>query len=145
MTWPAPKVGQVIRYAYLWKREAAGGQEEGLKHRPAVIVVAQRRDGGDLRVVVAPITHAPSPDPDGAVEIPAATRRRVGLDDRRQWIVLTDLNSFLWPGPDLRPAPGQGPASVIMGVLPAKLSISLNERLQALLRARRVAITTPNE
>lgn len=145
MTWPAPKVGQIIRYAYLWKREAEGGQEEGLKDRPTVIVIAQHRNGKRWRAVVAPITHAPSPDPDGAVEIPEATRRRVGLDAERQWIVLTDLNSFLWPGPDLRPTPGKGAASVVMGLLPEKLSALLNQRLQALLRARRVAITSRTE
>jgi hypothetical protein len=145
VTWPTPKVGQVIRYAYLWKREAERGQEEGQKHRPAVIVVAQRRVGDDVRVVVAPITHAPPLDVGDVVEIPTATSSRVGLDDERQWIVLTDLNSFLWPGPDLRPAPGKGAASVIIGMLPGSLSALLNERLQALLRARRVAITSRSE
>ncbi len=143
MTWPAPRIGQVIRYAYLWRREAEAGLEEGRKERPCVIVVAQYRDGAQTRVVVAPVTHAP---PRGdTLEILPATRRRIGLDDERQWIVLTELNTFLWPGPDLRPAPGQSPASVIIGLLPAKFSALLNESLQALLRARRVAITTRSE
>ncbi len=38
MTWPAPQVGQIIRYSYLWKSEADRGQEEGLKERPAATV-----------------------------------------------------------------------------------------------------------
>ncbi len=145
MTWPAPKVGQIIRYAYLWKREADTGLEEGQKDRPAVIVVAQRRDGDDIRVVVAPITHAAPVDPNNALEIPRATCRRVGLDGERQWIVASELNSFLWPGPDLRPLPGQGAASVVMGLLPAKLSAMLNERLQARIVQRRIAITARGE
>lgn len=145
MTWPAPQVGQIIRYAYLWKREADAGLEEGQKDRPAVIVVAQRRDGDDIRVVVAPVTHAPPSDSNDALEIPRATCRRVGLDGERQWIVVSELNSFLWPGPDLRPSPGLGPASVIMGLLPANLSAILNERLQARIVQRRIAITARGE
>lgn len=145
MTWPAPQVGQIIRYAYLWKREADAGLEEGQKDRPAVIVVAQRREGSDIRVVVAPITRAPPTDPHDAFEVPRATCKRVGLDGERQWIVVSELNSFLWPGPDLRPLPGQGPASVIMGLLPAKLSAMLNERLQTRIVQRRIAITPRGE
>ncbi len=145
MTWPAPHVGQIIRYAYLWKREADAGLEEGQKDRPAVIVVAQRREGEDIRVVVAPITHTAPNDPSEALEVPHATCRRVGLDGDRNWIIVSELNSFLWPGPDLRPLPGQGPASVIMGLLPAKLSVMLNERLQARIVQRRAAITARGE
>jgi hypothetical protein len=142
VSWPAPRVGQIIRYAYLWKSEADEGLEEGLKDRPAVIVIAQRREGDEVRVVVAPITHTAPREPDSAIEVPTATCRRVGLDDERQWIVLGELNSFLWPGPDLRPVQGEGPESVIIGVLPAALSTLINERLQARITARRVAITT---
>ena len=83
MTWPAPQVGQIIRYAYLWKREADAGLEEGQKDRPAVIVVAQRREGSDIRVVVAPITHTPPTDPSDALQVPRATCRRVGLEASR--------------------------------------------------------------
>lgn len=145
MTWPAPQVGQIIRYAYLWKREADAGLAEGRKDRPVVIVVAQRREGSDIRVVVAPITHTPPSDPGDGLEVPRATCQRVGLDGERNWIVVSELNSFLWPGPDLRPLPGQGPASVIMGLLPAKLSAMLNERLQARIVQRRTAITARGE
>jgi len=38
-----------------------------------------------------------------AVEISHETKRRLGLDDDRSWIVLTEANRFAWPGPDLRP------------------------------------------
>jgi len=142
VSWPTPKVGQIIRYAYLWKSEADEGLEEGLKDRPAVIVIAQQREGDEVRVVVAPITHTAPDDAGAAIELPPATRRRVGLDGDRQWIVLGELNSFLWPGPDLRPVQGQGTESVIIGELPAKLSTIINERLQERIKARQVAITT---
>lgn len=110
-----------------------------------MIVVAQQRDGDDIRVIVAPITHTAPDDPDSAIEVPPATRRRVGLDDARQWIVIGELNAFLWPGPDLRPLPGAGQESVVMGVLPAALSILINTRLQARIAARQVRITARTE
>jgi hypothetical protein len=31
VSWPVPQPGLVIRYAYLWRREALAGQEEGAK------------------------------------------------------------------------------------------------------------------
>jgi len=31
-------------------------------------------------------------------------RRWIGLDDRPQWIYTDEVNVFVWPGPDLRPA-----------------------------------------
>lgn len=57
-------------------------------------------------VVVAPITHSPPRSEGNAVEMRAATKQRLGLDAERSWIVTDDLNSFDWPGYDLRPAPG---------------------------------------
>jgi len=36
-----------------------------------------------------------------APESPQATKRRLGLDDERSWIVLTQSNQVIWPGPDM--------------------------------------------
>jgi hypothetical protein len=52
---------------------------------------------------VLPITHTTPSNADDAIEIPPATKRRLGLDDERSWIVLTESNRFVWPGPDVRP------------------------------------------
>lgn len=52
---------------------------------------------------VLPITHTPPADSADAIEIPAETKNRLRLDDERSWIVLTESNRFVWPGPDLRP------------------------------------------
>ena len=41
-----------------------------------------------------------------AIEIPLKVKKRLGLDSARSWIVLTELNRFIWPGPDIRLAPG---------------------------------------
>jgi hypothetical protein len=56
-----------------------------------------------------------------AVEIPAATKARLGLDDARSWIILDEANRFEWPGPDLRAVPGKAEATVAYGLLPAAL------------------------
>ena len=53
-------------------------------------------------VVVLPITHNPPTVPAGAVEILAAVKRHLGLDDERSWIVVAEGNEFDWPGYDLR-------------------------------------------
>ena len=132
MSLPTPRPGLVIRYSYLWAREHELGREEGVKDRPCAVLLATRIDDGDLRVIVLPITHAPPGDPGDAIEIPAATMRRLGLDDHRSWIVLTEGNAFAWPGPDLRLAPGGGPESVALGFLPARFINAMRDRFLAL-------------
>jgi hypothetical protein len=111
----------VIRYAYLWQREDELGHEEGLKDRPCAIVAALIRENQGARVVVLPITHTP-PDADcTAVEIPQAVKRSLGLDDERSWIIVSEGNDFIWPGPDLRPQPGADLSTVAYGFLPPRL------------------------
>jgi len=105
---PDPVPGLVIRYSYPWKAESGGGQEEGVKDRPCAVILVSADDGGDRVVTVLPISRTPPADPELAVELPAATKRRLGLDDGRSWVILTEASCFLWPGPDLRPAlPGE--------------------------------------
>ncbi len=107
MALPDPKPGLVIRYAFLWCKEAAKGREEGSKDRPCAVVVTTRKDGDRIQIVVAPITHTDPGQASLAVEIPTATKQRLGLDDERSWIVTSELNVFEWPGPDIRPIPRQ--------------------------------------
>ena len=115
---PHPIPGLVIRYAYLWKREADAGQIEGERHRPCAIVVAVMQEEGECVVTVAPITRRRPKDLKGAIALSAATRRRLGLGNQPNWIMATEVNSFYWPGPDLRPtqkglhAYGELPAAV---------------------------------
>jgi hypothetical protein len=56
-----------------------------------------------------------------AVEIPAPTKKRLGLDDERSWIVLTEANLFVWPGPDLRPSKNGDLSTIVFGALPPNL------------------------
>ena len=129
MAFPSPRAGLVIRYAYLWQAEYQRGQEEGAKDRPcAVVLVTTNRQGREV-VTVLPVTHTPPSDPNDAVEIPAQTKRRLGLDDERSWIVVTEANRFAWPGPDLRPARSGDMESIAYGLLPPDLFDRVREKV----------------
>ena len=112
----------MIRYSYLWKREADAGQVEGVKDRPCVVVLAVQRLDDRTLVTVAPITHSRPADASHAVPLTPATRRRLGLDPGTAWVIASELNIFHWPGPDLRPTPagryeyGELPAVVFEAV-----------------------------
>ncbi len=139
MSIPEPRPGLVIRYGYLWHSEFLEGREEGAKDRPAAIVAALSTDlDGEPRVLVLPITHAPPADPELAIEIPAAVKHRLGLDADRSWIILSEANEFVWPGPDLRPAPGSSAARFSYGFLPPRLFDRVKAEFVAAVRARRV-------
>lgn len=139
LTRPIP--GLIVRYSYLWYQDHLEGHEDGEKDRPCAIVASVRVDAeGETRVLVLPITHSPQAPSRYAVEIPAVTKRRLGLDDEPSWVLLTQWNEFVWPGPDLRRLPGKG--EVAYGVLPPGLFASIREKFLAAVsagRAKRVA------
>jgi hypothetical protein len=115
----------VIRYAYLWPAEHLRGLE-GVKDWPcAVVLVVENQDGGPT-VTVVPVTHSPSENAAHAIEIPAATKRR--LDDERSWIVMSEANVFGWPSPDIRPTVAGRFETVAYGLLPANLFRDVRER-----------------
>jgi hypothetical protein len=132
---PQPVPGLVIRYSYLWLEEHRQGREEGVKDRPCAVILAARDADGEQIVTVLPVTHSPPTDPVLAMEIPAATKNRIGLDGARSWIVLTEANQFTWPGPDLRPAIPGDMESISYGLLPQAFYRHLRTRFVALLRA----------
>lgn len=127
---PLPGVGDVLRYAYLWSHEHDRGREEGAKDRPCAVVMLVRRDDGTDEVAVLPITSA-RPEEDGAgVEIPAATRARLGLQREPCWVVVSEFNLFRWPGPDLRPLEA-GEGSFVHGRLPRELLLRVRDAFRA--------------
>jgi hypothetical protein len=132
VAYPEPVAGLVIRYAYLWRREYLKGQEEGLKARPCAIILAKQIVEGETQIIVLPVTHEAPARPEDAVEIPAETKRRLGLDEDRSWIILTEANSFDWPGPDLRPTdPSAEPTDIVYGPLPHKLFEQIRDKFLA--------------
>ena len=138
MSIPCPEVGLIISYAYLWHAEFTRGQEEGTKDRPCVLVLMTKADDGEIIVTVVPVTHTPPEYPDEAIEIPLPTKRRLGLDSERSWIVASEVNRFAWPGPDLRPVSRAETDRVDYGVLPPSLFRQVKERLSVCAKRQRV-------
>lgn len=120
MALPAPEIGLVIRYAYLWHREAVQGREDGRKDRPCAIVLSMRQTDSEPVVYVAPITHSPPQPGMEVIEIPSSVKRRLGLDSEQSWIVTTEYNRFIWPGPDVRKIDPHK-KGIVYGYLPEQL------------------------
>src|SRR5437764_13462706 len=77
--WKTPEPADVLSYAYLWADQADKGQEEGLKDRPVVVVVARIAKGDRTELLVAPVTHR-EPQLGEGVEIAPPVKRHLGLD-----------------------------------------------------------------
>lgn len=131
MSFPEPHPGLVIRYAYLWKHESDEGREEGSKDRPCAIVLSSVNEDDEREVLVLPITHTPPQHADDAIEIPTPTKQRLGLDAERSWIMISEVNEFVWPGPDLRPVPGRDESTIVYGALPPKFFAYVRDRFLA--------------
>ena len=137
MALPQPTPALVIRYAYLWHEEFLRGLEEGSKDRPCAVILALQDDNNEQVVTVLPITHTPPKNSADAVEIPSVTKKRLGLDDERSWVVLTESNRFIWPGPDLRPVQVGRNRSIAYGLLPAALFNQIQLKWLALYKERK--------
>jgi hypothetical protein len=127
----------VICYEFLWSDEAALGKAEGAKKRPAVIVITAKNQSGRTVTVVAPITHSPPRDPALAVEIPLRVKQHLGLDDQRSWVIVDELNEFVWPGLDIYPIPGGRSDQFAYGFLPPALFKQIKDKILALDAARK--------
>lgn len=102
------------------EQEADAGREEGSKDRPCTVVMTVVNEKEEQVVLVLPITHNSPSRPEDAIEVPAETKRRLRLDSDRSWIVITETNEFVWPGPDLRPIPGRDETTILYGALPPR-------------------------
>jgi PemK-like, MazF-like toxin of type II toxin-antitoxin system len=142
---PLPHPGRVISYAYLWAREHDDGRETGIKDRPCVIVLDRQLREGVMIVTVAAVTHSAPSDPAEAIEVPAAIKSHLRLDSQRSWIVLTEVNSFVWPGPDLSVIPRSSPPRFDYGVLPPRFFRKVRDEMISLIKARRVQIVSRSQ
>jgi hypothetical protein len=145
VTWPTPQPGLVIRYSYLWKREADAGREEGVKDRPCAVVIAFEGSASERRVIVLPITHSPPYPPDEGIALPQATKARLGLDGDQSWVIVSEANDFAWPGPDLRFPPGQGPEDAAYGFLPPAVFRVVRDRFVARYKRRTASLVNRSE
>jgi hypothetical protein len=135
------RIGWIFRYSYLWDWQHREGREEGDKDRPClVLAIVMVTEAGAPVVRVLPITHAPPVDPADAIEIPAALKSRLRLDHERSWIVLTESNRFVWPGPDLRSVDSD---AGYYGALTSGLFAEVKRRFVAIARGE-VAASSPH-
>ena len=145
MSLPVPESGLVISYAYLWHADHEQGREEGRKDRPCAIVMTAKDTKGKTVVTVVPVTHTPPETPDEAVEIPLATKRRLSLDDARSWVVVNEINRFVWPGSDLRPVSRRESDRFDYGFLPPAFFRQIKERLAVCAKAQRLKAVSRTE
>jgi hypothetical protein len=73
------------------------------------------------------------------IEVPLATKARLCLDGERSWIITTEVNRFIWPGPDIRPAT-EGKYSY--GLLPAAMTRDLIAQIRANAEDKLLLFTT---
>jgi hypothetical protein len=134
---PRPVSGLVIGYSYLWESDYRAGHEEGTKDSPCAVVIATRTEDGDIVVTVAPVTHSPPAHVQDGLELPAEVKRILGLDADRSWLICSELNRFVWPGPDLRPISRRAPGNFVYGMLPSGFMLQVFEHLAVLRTERR--------
>jgi len=107
------------------------------------VVVARIERENDRLVLVAPVTHTPPERAVDGVEIPANVKKHLGLDRERSWIIVTELNRFIWPGPDVRPAPDS--ESPFYDALPDWLFERVRHGMLRLAEAGRLNVTKRTE
>lgn len=127
----------VLRYDYLWSREAAQGLDQG-KDRPACLVAATDSTVKPRYVVLLPITHSPPQGDTVGIEIPAKVKQAIGLDDQPSWIIVSEYNVDEWPNAGLSPVPGKIDI-YSYGFIPPGLFTAIKARFLDLARAKRSA------
>lgn len=73
-------------------------------------------------------------------------KHALGLDDDPSWIVLSEINRFVWPGPDLVPLRARKQAKeMIYGTLPTGLTAKALGVLAREIRANRLKVVQRTE
>ena len=85
------------------------------------MALSVQTEGETTRVYVVAITHSAPSNKADAVEMPSAVKRTFGLDAAPAWIVTTETNAFIWPGPDVRPIPDGPVGTMVYGRIPNSL------------------------
>ena len=132
MALPDPKPGLVVRYDYLWSRQAAAGGDQG-KDRPACLVAASDSLTKPRYVVLLPITHSPPDAGAVGIEIPAKVKQAIGLDDAPSWVIVSEHNIDEWPNAGLSPISGK-PGVFGYGFIPPGLFAQIKARFLELAR-----------
>lgn len=139
MSYPRPSQGLVIRYNYLWHEDYAEGLSDSGKDRPCALVMYSSKRG---QAAVVPITHSPPEigEEEMSIVIPPDICKAIGLDADTNWVRVSELNIFDWPGTHLRPLPGD-PSRFDYGVIPKDFFEQVRDRLVGLMPQQRVVQT----
>jgi hypothetical protein len=129
---PDPKPGLVVRYDYLWSREAAAGRDQG-KERPTCLIAASDSQTKPRYVVLLPITHSRPDASTVGIEIPVRVKRAIGLDEAPSWVIVSEYNVDEWPSAGLSPLPGK-PGTFSYGFIPPGLFAQIKTRFLQLAR-----------
>lgn len=89
----APKAGDVLRYPYLWARQAGYGETEGRKTRPCAVVLSLKAGSGQTELRLCAVTTQQPRAGTHAIEVPEIEKRRAGLDsDVPLWVIVDEHN-----------------------------------------------------
>jgi hypothetical protein len=106
-----------------------------------VVILATIVREDHIEVIVAPVTTQPPRSEDNRIEMPSDVKRHLGLENKRCWIVLDELNRFNWPGPDIRPIRGRKEISPYYGKIPGKLLEKIRELIHQNVKTGRLKMT----
>jgi len=132
---PDPRPGLVIRYDYLWMREANVGQSQG-KDRPTCLVAATDDTIRSRYVVLLPITHTPPTGDTVGIEIPAKVKKSLGLDDEPSWVIVSEHNIDEWPNAGLSPIP-EAREKFSYGFIPPGLFAKIRSKFLEMARSKK--------
>jgi len=126
----------------LWAHEAARGEQDGRKHRPVVVVIAQQMVDSHTELLVVPVTTQPPTRAEDGFEISTRIKAHLGFDAARCWIIITELNRFRKPGPDIRPIERGEERTPYYGFMPQPLFDAVLAAVIARAEGKRVQVTT---
>ncbi len=136
---PEPQSGDIICFDFLFKRDKEKGLIDGEKDRPCAIVLARvMKEGHEPTVLLAPITHTePKPGVD-AIELTGRMRKACGLDDQKQWIITSEINTASWTDAGIVPAePGK---QWLVGRMPKGLAEAARNRAFGRIKKRQASV-----
>jgi hypothetical protein len=143
MPLPRPESGLVFRYDYLWLEESGSARTSG-KERPARLAATLDDEANPQLVVILAITHSRPKAPTVGIEIPQAVAEKLGLDEVRAWIIVSEANADFWPNAGLAPVPGKRGAYAY-GYLPPTLFEAVKSRFLKLLAERHAKLVNRKE
>jgi hypothetical protein len=113
MPLPAPALGLVVHYAFVWAGAGRAAPPDAGKDRPCLIVDLEEIEEPALpgrtivRVTYLPISHAAPRADDQAIAIPRRVAQHLGLTSERSYIYTSYAVEDDWPF-DLAHVPGSG-------------------------------------